>query len=196
LKRISVFCGSSPGNNNIYRDGAKSLGQALVKNGYGLVFGGGAVGLMGEIARTVLNLGGEAIGVIPRAMVEKELALKELKDLRVVESMHERKSLIAKLSDGFIALPGGLGTIEEIFEALTWTQLEIHRKPCGFLNTHHYFDKLIQFLDHMSEQHFVNIEHRKMIYIERDPLVLLEKFKTFQYPDVDKSAWALGLLNS
>jgi uncharacterized protein (TIGR00730 family) len=196
LQRISVFCGSSPGNNKQYAIGARDLGQALVNNGLGLVFGGGTVGLMGEIARNVLSLGGEVIGVIPQALVEKEVALKDLTDLRIVGSMHERKKLIADLSDGFIALPGGLGTIEEIFEALTWTQLEIHKKPCGFLNTNQYYDHLIQFLDHMSDQHFVNQKHRDMIFFERDPDILLAKFNTFQYPKVDKSAWALNLLNS
>jgi uncharacterized protein (TIGR00730 family) len=195
LRRISVFCGSSPGNNNIYKEAAASLGEALVQNGLGLVFGGGAVGLMGEIARSVLSQGGEAIGVIPRAMVDKELALKELKDLRIVASMHERKALIAELSDGFIALPGGLGTIEEIFEALTWTQLGIHIKPCGFLNTGNYFEYLIRFMDHMSAEEFVNVKHREMIFIEEEPDVLLEKFKSYQHPNVDKSAWALDLLN-
>jgi len=196
LKRISVFCGSSPGNDGVYSMAARTLGQSLVRNQLGLVFGGGAVGLMGEIAKSVLAEGGEVIGVIPKAMVEKELALKELTDLRIVESMHERKALIADLSDGFIALPGGLGTIEEIFEALTWTQLGIHRKPCGFLNANNYFEHLVQFLDHMSDQHFVNKKHREMIFIEDDPNTLLSKFKTYQYPDVDKSSWALDLLES
>ena len=195
MKRISVFCGSSPGNDKEFAIQAKSLGQSLVKNGLGLVFGGGAVGLMGKIARTVLAEGGEAIGVIPKAMVDKELALQELTDLRIVDSMHERKALIADLSDGFIALPGGLGTIEEIFEALTWTQLGIHQKPCGFLNTRDYFSHLIKFLDHMSDQEFVNTKHREMIFIEKEPEILLEKFKSYQHPDVDKSAWALKLIN-
>ncbi len=196
LKRISVFCGSSPGKDSAYSKAARSLGQSLVRNDLGLVFGGSAVGLMGEIAKSVLAEGGEVIGVIPKAMVEKELALKDLTDLRIVESMHERKALIADLSDGFIALPGGLGTIEEIFEALTWTQLGIHRKPCGFLNSNNYFEYLVQFLDHMSDQHFVNKKHREMIFIENDPNTLLTKFKSYQHPDVDKSAWALDLLGS
>jgi uncharacterized protein (TIGR00730 family) len=168
----------------------------FVSNGIGLVFGGGAVGLMGIIARNVLAQGGEVIGVIPEAMVKKELALKELTDLRVVGSMHERKALIAELSDGFIAMPGGLGTIEEIFEALTWTQLGIHKKPCGFLNARKYFNQLINFLDHMSDQHFVNKKHREMIFIEDEPEVLLKKFKSYQHPDVEKSTWALGLLDT
>ncbi len=196
MKRISVFCGSSPGIDKEYTIVAKELGQALVKNGLGLVFGGGAVGLMGVIARSVMEKGGEVVGVIPEAMVKKELALKELTDLRIVGSMHERKALIAELSDGFIAMPGGLGTIEEIFEALTWSQLGIHNKPCGFLNARNYFHQLIKFLDHMSDQHFVNEKHRSMIMIENDPETLLAKFKSYQHPDVDKSAWALNLLNT
>jgi uncharacterized protein (TIGR00730 family) len=196
LKRISVFCGSSPGIDKEYTIVAKELGQALVNNGLGLVFGGGAVGLMGVIARSVMEKGGEVVGVIPEAMVKKELALKELTDLRIVGSMHERKALIAELSDGFIAMPGGLGTIEEIFEALTWSQLGIHNKPCGFLNARNYFHQLIKFLDHMSDQHFLNEKHRSMIIVENDPETLLAKFKSYQHPDVDKSAWALKMLNT
>jgi len=196
LKRISVFCGSSPGIDKEYTIVARALGQALVKNGLGLVFGGGTVGLMGVIARIFLEQDGEFIGVIPEAMVKKELDLKELTDLRIVGSMHERKALIAELSDGFIAMPGGLGTIEEIFEALTWSQLGIHTKPCGFLNARNYFHQLIKFLDHMSDQHFINEKHREMILIENDPETLLAKFKSYQHPDVDKSAWALNMLNT
>jgi uncharacterized protein (TIGR00730 family) len=195
LKRISVFCGSSPGRDKEYSIAAKALGQSLVNNDIGLVFGGGAVGLMGVIARTVLEKGGEVVGVIPEAMVKKEVALKEVPDLRIVGSMHERKALIAELSDGFIAMPGGLGTIEEIFEALTWTQLDIQSKPCGFLNAGNYFEHLIKFLDHMSEQKFINKKHRSMIILEKDPEILLAKIKSYQHPKVDKSAWALGMLN-
>lgn len=196
MKRISVFCGSSPGKDKEYTILAKALGQALVNNGLSLVFGGGAIGLMGVIARSVLKKGGEVIGVIPDALYKKQFTLQELTDLRIVGSMHERKALIAELSDGFIAMPGGLGTIEEIFEALTWSQLDIHTKPCGFLNTCNYFHQLINFLDHMSDQHFVNKKHREMILIENDPEVLIAKFKSYQHPDVDKSAWALDMLDS
>jgi len=196
LKRISVFCGSSPGRDKDYSIAAKKLGQALVRRDLGLVFGGGAVGLMGVIARTVLEKGGEVVGVIPEAMVKKEVALKEVPDLRIVGSMHERKALIAELSDGFIAMPGGLGTVEEIFEALTWTQLGIHIKPCGFFNIHNYFDHLLKFLDHMSDQHFVNEKHREMILIDNDPEILLNKLNSYQHPNVDKSTWALNQLKS
>lgn len=192
MKRIAVFCGSSLGSKNEYKIAAQSLGKTLVRNGIGLVFGGGAVGLMGEIARQVLALGGEAIGVIPKVMVEKELALEELSDLRIVGSMHERKALIAELSNGFIALPGGLGTIEEIFEALTWTQLGFQTKPCGFLNTLNYFGHLIQFIDHMTNENFINEKHRDIIFIESNPELMLERLKQYEHHDVDKSAWALN----
>lgn len=194
MKRIAVFCGSSTGNDEEYTIAAKSLGSALVKNRLGLVFGGGLIGLMGVIARRMLEIGGEVIGVIPEELYKKQLALPELTDLRIVESMHERKAVIADLSDGFIAMPGGLGTIEEIFEALTWTQLGIHTKPCGFLNVRNYFNHLIEFLDHMSAQNFIDKNHRSMILMEEDPEVILTKIKSYTHQDVDKSAWALNML--
>ena len=196
MKRIAVFCGSSIGNKEEYLIAAQNLGSALVKNGLGLVFGGGMIGLMGVIARRMLEIGGEVIGVIPEALFKKELALKELTDLRIVRSMHERKAVIADLSDGFIAMPGGLGTIEEIFEALTWTQLGIHTKPCGFLNVRNYFNYLIEFLNHMSDQNFIDKEHRSMIIMEENPEVLLKKINSYKYQKVDKSVWALNMLKS
>jgi uncharacterized protein (TIGR00730 family) len=194
MKRIAVFCGSSVGIGNEYTSVAKSLGSALVKNKMGLVFGGGMIGLMGVIARSVLENGGEVIGVIPEALYKKQLALQGLTDLRIVGSMHERKAVIADLSGGFIAMPGGLGTIEEIFEALTWTQLGIHTKPCGFLNIRNYYNHLIKFLDHMSDQNFIDENHRSMIIMEKDPDILLTKIKSYAHPEVDKSAWALNML--
>jgi uncharacterized protein (TIGR00730 family) len=194
MKRIAVFCGSSIGNDDDYTIAAKSLGSTLVENGLGLVFGGGAIGLMGIIARNVLKNGGEVVGVIPEALYKKQLALQELTDIRIVGSMHERKALIAELSDGFIAMPGGLGTIEEIFEVLTWTQLGIHTKPCGFLNVRNYFNHLINFLDHMRDQNFISEKHRSMIIIEENPEELLTKIKSYKHQDMDKSAWALDML--
>ncbi len=134
MKRICVFCGSSPGARLEYARAARELADLLIKRNIGLVYGGARVGIMGEIASAVLKQGGEVIGVIPQELVEKEVAFTELTDLRIVGSMHERKALMAELSDGFIALPGGLGTIEEFFEVLTWAQLGLHRKPCGLLN--------------------------------------------------------------
>lgn len=194
MKRIAVFCGSSTGNDEDYTTAAKLLGSILVKNNFGLVFGGGEIGLMGIIARKMLKKGGEVVGVIPEALYKKQLALQELTDLRVVGSMHERKALIAELSDGFIAMPGGLGTIEEIFEVLTWSQLGIHTKPCGFLNVRNYFNHLINFLDHMRDQNFISEKHRSMIIIEENPEILLTKIKAYKHQDMDKSAWALDML--
>lgn len=175
---------------------AKALGQEFVKRQIGLVYGGGRLGMMGALARTIYEQGGEVIGVIPEELAKKNVALTELSDLRVVGSMHERKALMAELADGFIALPGGLGTIEEIFEVITWAQLSIHRKPCGFLNAAHYYDKLIDFLDYAVEQQFIEIAYRKMIVIDEHPDALLKQFATYQPPQLDKAEWALGLLES
>jgi len=194
MKRIAVFCGSSTGTDDKYTVAAKSLGLALVKNGLGLVFGGGMIGLMGVIASSMLEIGGEVIGVIPEALYKKQLALPGLSELRIVGSMHERKAVIADLSDGFIAMPGGLGTIEEIFEVLTWSQLDIHTKPCGFLNVLDYFKHLVFFLDHMSDQNFIDKKHRSMIIMDENPDVLLSKIKSYTHPEVDKSVWALNML--
>jgi uncharacterized protein (TIGR00730 family) len=175
---------------------AKHLGNVLVRRNIGLVYGGGNVGMMGEIARAVFEDGGEVIGVIPKALAEKEVAFTELSDLRVVSSMHERKALMADLSDGFIALPGGLGTIEEFFEVLTWAQLGMHQKPCGLLNVRQYYDKIIEFLEHAVNQQFIKSEHHSIVLIDEHPEGLLEKFETYQPPKVDKAAWALRLTNS
>jgi len=196
LKRIAVFCGSSSGYDNDYTIAAQSLGSILSKNEIGLVFGGGAIGLMGIIAREMINNGSEVVGVIPENLFKKQLALQDLTDLRIVGSMHERKALIADLSDGFIAMPGGLGTIEEIFEVLTWAQLGIHTKPCGFLNVRNYFHHIINFLDHMQNQNFINENHRSMIIIEENPEILLEKLKAYKHENTDKSAWALNMLKN
>jgi uncharacterized protein (TIGR00730 family) len=151
---------------------------------------------MGKIAHAVLNHGGEVIGVIPKELVEKEVAFTKLSDLRVVGSMHARKALMEELSDGFIALPGGLGTIEEFFEILTWAQLGMHQKPCGLLNVSHYYDKLVEFLDYAVNQQFIEWEHRSMLLIEKNPETLLEKFEGYQPPKVDKAEWALRMSNS
>jgi uncharacterized protein (TIGR00730 family) len=172
------------------------LGHTLANKNIGLVYGGGSVGLMGKIAHAVLDHGGEVIGVIPRELVEKEVAFTELSDLRVVGSMHERKALMEKLSDGFIGLPGGLGTIEEFFEILTWAQLGMHQKPCGLLNVGHYYDKLVEFLDYAVNQQFIEWEHRSMLLIEKDPETLLKEFEGYQPPKVDKAEWALRMSNS
>jgi uncharacterized protein (TIGR00730 family) len=193
MKRICVFCGSSPGGNPAYMQAARSLSEALVRRKIGLVFGGGKVGMMGELARTAFELGGEVIGVIPRDLVKKEVAFTGLADLRVVDSMHERKALMAELSDGFIALPGGFGTLEEFFEVVTWAQLGLHLKPCGLLDVADYYSRLGEFLDHAVAEQFILGGHREMILIERDPEALIERFEHYQAPVIDKAAWALRL---
>ena len=193
MKRICVFCGSSPGSRPKYLRAAHELGNALVRRNIELVYGGGRVGMMAEIALTVIKSGGKVIGVIPRDLVERGVALTELPDLRVVGSMHERKALMAELSDGFIALPGGLGTIEEFFEVVTWTQLGIHPKPCGLLNVNQYYDRLMDFLDHTVNEKFVELEHRSMILVDENPESLLQKFETYHPPATDKAKWVLNL---
>ena len=196
MKRICVFCGSSPGKRPEYIQAAKELGLEFVRRGIGMVYGGGRLGMMGAVARMIHEQGGEVIGVIPEELAKKNVAFTDLSDLRVVGSMHERKALMAELADGFIALPGGLGTIEEIFEVITWAQLSIHRKPCGFLNVAHYYDKLIDFLDYAVDQQFIEIAYRVMIVVEEHPAALLRKFDAYQPPKLDKAEWALGLLES
>lgn len=196
MKRVCVFCGSSPGAKPDYMQAAKALGEALLARGLGLVYGGGDVGLMGGVARTVFEAGGEVIGVIPKALAEKEVAYTALTDLRVVESMHERKALMAKLSDAFIALPGGLGTIEELFEILTWTQLGIHEKPCGLLNVCGYFDDILHFVNRAVDENFINPEHRSLLAVDDDPGALIEQLERFAPPAFDKAKWILELKNS
>jgi hypothetical protein len=193
VKRISVFCGSSPGAQPEFSEAAQMLGEELVKRRIGLVYGGGRVGLMGEISTTVIQAGGEVIGVIPEGLVKKEIAAVELTDLEVVPSMHERKARMVEISDGFIALPGGLGTFEEIFEVLTWAQLGIHNNPCGFYNVNNYYGYLINFLDHAQNEQFIKCEHRQMIIIEEHPGRLLDRFLSYTPPIVDKAAWAKEL---
>jgi uncharacterized protein (TIGR00730 family) len=191
MRRICVFCGSSPGARPEYLDAAVHLGHTLARNNIGLVYGGARVGIMGRVAESVLEKGGDVIGVIPKALVEKEVAFTGLADLRVVDSMHDRKALMADLADGFIALPGGLGTIEEFFEIVTWAQLGIHSKPCGLLNVNQYFRKLMDFLDHTVTERFVEREHRSMILMDDDPERLLRKFEAYQPPLTDKAQWVL-----
>lgn len=193
MNRICVFCGSSAGSQPVYAQAAAELGEVLAERRIGLVYGGGSVGLMGTIAKTVLAAGGEVTGVIPAALLEKELALKDLSDLRVVDSMHQRKALMADLSDAFIALPGGFGTMEELIEALTWAQLAIHAKPCGILNVSGYFDSLIEFVDHAVTEGFLRPEHRAMICFAGEPAELLDQFEAYQPPKIDKAEWILTL---
>jgi len=192
LQRICVFCGSSEGARPEYLQAARMLGEAMLARGIGLVYGGANVGTMGQIASTVLAGGGEVIGIIPQDLVQKEVAFKELQDLRVVQSMHERKALMNELSDGFISLPGGLGTFEEFFEALAWGQLGIHTKPSGILNIQNYYGKLLDFLDNAVTESFMQPEHRDMLLVHEDPATLLDLFETYEPPDVDKADWIKG----
>lgn len=193
MKRICVFCGSSPGARTEYVQAARSLGRALADKAITLVYGGATVGLMGQLADACLGAGGEVIGVIPRRLVEMEVAKKDLAQLHVVDSMHERKALMADLADGFIALPGGLGTIEEFFEALTWAQLGMHQKPCGLLNTCGFFDNLVAFVGHLVDQQFVENDHRTMIQIDETPVGLLARLDAYEAPRTDKAAWVLEM---
>ncbi len=186
MKNICVYCGSSSGKRPEYIESARQLAQELVARDLGLVYGGARVGVMAELANTVLAEGGEVIGVIPQSLVDKEVAHHGLTKLHIVDSMHDRKALMADLSDGFIALPGGLGTIEELFEALTWAQLGFHAKPCGLLNVCGYYDGLSAFLDHAVQEQFVKEVHRQMLLIEDDPGRLLGRFASYQAPHQDK----------
>jgi uncharacterized protein (TIGR00730 family) len=186
MRRVCIFCGSSAGGRDVYAETARALGAALIRRRIGLVFGGGRIGLMGIVADTVLAAGGEVIGVIPEALVAKELAHNGVSDLRVVSSMHERKALMAELADAFVALPGGYGTFEEFCEVLTWAQLGFHRKPCGLLNVDGFYDPLLAFFDHAVAERFVRPAHRLLVLEESDPERLLDRLAGFQAPPVEK----------
>jgi len=186
LKKICVFTGSRHGILPIYGEAATALGRDLVARNFGLVYGGGKVGLMNAVAEAVLQLGGHVTGVIPSALVSKEVAHTGLSKLRVVNSMHERKALMAELSDGFIALPGGIGTMEEFFEVLSWAQLGIHNKPCGLLNVSGYYNPLIKFLDDAVTQDFVKPKHRALLIEESEPAALLDRFQKILAEPTDK----------
>ena len=175
MKRICVYCGSRDGNKAEYIDAAERLGTSLAKKGIGLVYGGGRSGMMGKISSAVLDAGGELIGVIPGTLLKKEQPGPKLSEVRVVNSIHERKSLMMELSDGFIAMPGGLGTFEEFFEVINWSQLKLHNKPYGLLNICNYFDKLIELLDHIADEGFLNPLNKSKIYINDDPEELVSK---------------------
>ena len=196
MKSICVFCGSSPGARPEYTAAARKLGKILADRDLTLVYGGGNVGMMGQIAHAVLEDGGHVTGVIPRAIADMEVAYTDLSDLRIVDSMHARKALMAELSDGFIALPGGLGTLEEFVEVLTWAQLGFHTKPCGLLNPCGYYNSLLSFINHTADQQFIQPAHRELILVEEDPEALLDRFETYVAPQVDKAAWALRLNNT
>ena len=182
MQRLCVFSGSSPGAHADYARAAEELGRALADQGLGLVYGGASVGLMGVIADAVLDAGGDVIGVIPQALVDREIAHPGVRDLRVVGSMHERKALMADLADGFVALPGGMGTLEELFEVYTWTQLGLHAKPLGLLDVRGYYAQLVAFLDHAVAERFVTAEHREMLVVEEGTGALIDAFRRWRPP--------------
>jgi uncharacterized protein (TIGR00730 family) len=186
VERVCVYCGSSPGHDPAYRRAAREMGEELVARDLGLVFGGGSVGLMGTVADAVIDGGGEAVGVIPEALEAKEVAHGGLTELAVVGSMHERKQRMVELSDGFVALPGGLGTLEELFEVLTWAQLGIHEKPCGVLNVAGFYDGLVSHLDGATEAGFVSPAHRDLARVETEPAALLDAFVRYEPPTEPK----------
>jgi uncharacterized protein (TIGR00730 family) len=186
VSSVCVFCGSSPGRRPDYAAAAQHLGRALALSGKRVVYGGGNVGLMGVLADAALAHGGEVTGVIPRHLVEREVAHAGLSDLRIVDSMHQRKQAMADLSDAFIVLPGGLGTLEEFFEIWTWGQLGLHRKPYGLLNVAGYFDPLLAFLDHAVEERFVSNDHRALLRVADDPETLLHALDTHVPPPTPK----------
>jgi uncharacterized protein (TIGR00730 family) len=180
MRRLCVFCGSSTGSAAVYAEQARRLGQAIAARGLGLVFGGGHIGLMGVLADAVLQAGAEAIGVIPQALVDKELAHDRLTELHVVSTMHQRKALMADLADGFAALPGGFGTADELFEILTWAQLGLHAKPIGLLNTAGYFDPLLAWLDRAVAEGFVKRQHRGLLLEADEPERLLDLLSSYR----------------
>jgi uncharacterized protein (TIGR00730 family) len=182
MKRICVFCGSAVGARPGYTQAAQRLGHLLAERKIGMVFGGGRVGLMGVTADAVMNQGGEVIGVIPDALDRREIGHHGVTELRVVESMHERKALMADLSDAFIALPGGYGTLEEFAEIVTWSQLGIQNKPCGLLNVEGYWDGLLEFLDHAMREQFLRPENRELVLVAGTPEQMLEKISAWEPP--------------
>lgn len=179
MKSVCVFCGSNPGNDPVYAEAARAMGREVARRGMVLVYGGGAVGLMGIVADAALDAGGEVHGVIPRALREKEIGHYTLTRLEIVETMHERKARMAELSEGFIAMPGGIGTFEEIFEIWTWGQLGIHSKPLGFLNVAGFYDPLASFLDATVDAGFLKPMHRAIAMTDTQPETLLDRMETY-----------------
>ncbi len=186
MKTVCVYCGSSVGSRDEYTQAARELGQLLAERALRTVYGAGNIGLMGVLADAALAAGGEVIGVIPAALVARELAHNGVTDLRIVHSMHERKALMADLSDAFIALPGGFGTFEELCEMLTWLQLGIHQKPCGLLNVAGYYDPLIAMFDRATDERFLRPQHRKLLQVAADPTELLDRLQSTVPPDTHK----------
>jgi uncharacterized protein (TIGR00730 family) len=179
VERICVFCGASPGARPAYREATVQIARLLTAEGIGVVYGGGGVGLMGALADAVLAEGGEITGVIPRSLVDREIAHPDVADMRGVRSMHERKALMVDLADAFVALPGGIGTLEELFEVYTWAQLGLHRKPCALLNVDDYYDGIADFLSHAVAERFLREETRELLLVETDPATLIERLRSF-----------------
>ncbi|MCA3018646.1 MAG: TIGR00730 family Rossman fold protein [Rhodocyclaceae bacterium] len=186
LNSLCLFCGASPGADPAYRDAAASFGTTLAHRNIRLIYGGGSVGLMGVAADACLAAGGEVVGVIPRMLMEKEVGHAGVTQMHVVETMHDRKALMTELSDGFIALPGGFGTLDELFESLTWQQLAYHTKPIGLLNVNGFFDALIAFLDHARDERFLRDLHRESLQVDTDLSVLIDKLRRAEAPDTGK----------
>jgi len=182
MQRLCVFCGSSSGHDPAYASAAAQLGRVLAERGIGLVYGGGRVGLMGIVADAALAAGGEVIGVIPQALLERELGHRGLTELRVVDSMHARKALMGELAGSFIALPGGVGTLEELFEVWSWATLGLHRKPCGLLDVNGFFAPLVSFLDRQVKEGFIQPEYRAMLMLAATPEALLDAFAAYEPP--------------
>jgi len=183
LSSVGVYCGSSPGEDPAYAEAAERMARVLVRQGITVVYGGASVGTMGLLADAALKAGGRVIGVIPEALMEKEVAHDALTELRTVDTMHERKAMMASEADAFIALPGGLGTLEELFEMWTWSQLGIHCKPIGLLNVDGYYDRLIAFLDHAVAEGFVREAHRAHVFVSADPEILLRTLRAEVHPE-------------
>ena len=196
INTICVYCGSSPGRSHVYLAAAHELGTEIARRGMRLVYGGASVGLMGEVARAVLAGGGKVTGVIPQTLADQEVAFKELDDLIVVTSMHERKARMIELADGFIAMPGGFGTFDEFFEVLTWAQLGIHTKPCGLLNIENYFEHLQTFLDHSAQEMFINAPHREMVLSASTAVDLLDLIVAYDKVPIKKTDWVHAMIKN
>ena len=186
MKAVCVFCGSREGSRPAYAEAARSMGKEIARRGLGLVYGGGRVGLMGNVADAALEAGGEVVGVITEALISREIAHAGLTKLHVVGSMHERKMLMADLSDGFVTLPGGYGTLEEFFEVLSWAQLSIHEKPCGLLDVDGFWDPLATLFDQAVTEGFVSPDHRSLVLTEGDSRALLERMERYTPPETRK----------
>lgn len=192
MRRLCVYCGSSFGADPQYRTMAAAFGAECARRGIGIVYGGGSVGLMGVLADAALTGDGEVIGVIPQAMIDEERGHHGVTELIAVNSMHERKHRMAELADGFVALPGGIGTLEEVIEVFTWLQLGLHLKPVGLLNVRGFYDPLLTLLDHMQKEQFLTTDHRAMLTVAHDPIVLLDQLAAARHSRIPKAIHRLG----